>query len=113
MVPRRKILGEKGSWEKEVPRRKRFILAGTSLASRWRNGGAREWEALETGRRWRLVSAGDWLALETGRRWPLHFSGPYISRATTFLRPLRRRDAKVPAAKRILTVLCHCARAQQ
>ena len=26
---------------------------------------------------------------------------------------VRRRDAKVPAAKRILTTLCHCTRAQQ
>ena len=26
---------------------------------------------------------------------------------------VRRRDAKVPAAKRILTALCHCARARQ
>jgi hypothetical protein len=26
---------------------------------------------------------------------------------------IRRRDAKVPAAKRILTALCHCAKDQQ
>jgi hypothetical protein len=63
--PRRKILGEKCSWEKKVPRRKRFlgeeefILAGTSPVSRWSNGGTGEWKSLENRRRWRMEVAGE------------------------------------------------------